>query len=292
VDLARSTPRLRFRRIRGYRTGPWLAVVSGSVLLGMVLLAIVGPMFARDPALQDLAARLEPPSFAGGESDWFLGTDHLGRDIFSRLVNGARISLIVASGSLALSALIGIVIGVVAGYYRGIVDDVVMRAVDAQLAIPYVLLAITLVALLHPSLGSVVIALLLYGWVIYARLVRAEVLSLREQEFIQATKSMGASDWRIITRHLLPNIVTPLIVISTLELANLIIIEAALGFLGLGIPPPTATWGGMVADGRTYLTTGVWWLSVIPGAAIMLTILAVNILGDWLRDRLDPRLVT
>jgi peptide/nickel transport system permease protein len=184
------------------------------------------------------------------------------------------------------------VIGIIAGFYRGIVDDVVMRAVDAQLAIPYVLLAITLVALLHPSLGSVVIALLLYGWVIYARLVRAEVLSLREQEFILATRSMGASDWRIIVSHLLPNITTPLIVISTLELANLIIIEAALGFLGLGIPPPTATWGGMVADGRTYLTTGVWWLSVIPGAAIMLTILSVNILGDWLRDRLDPRLVT
>jgi peptide/nickel transport system permease protein len=292
MDLAQSAPRLRFRRFRGYRTGRWLAIVSGAVLLGMVLLAIIGPIFAKDPASQDLAARLQPPAFAGGDAEYLLGTDHLGRDILSRLANGARISLIVASASLALSAVIGIVIGIIAGFYRGIVDDVVMRAVDAQLAIPYVLLAITLVALLHPSLGSVVIALLLYGWVIYARLVRAEVLSLREQEFILATRSMGASDWRIILSHLLPNITTPLIVISTLELANLVIIEAALGFLGLGIPPPTATWGGMVADGRTYLTTGVWWLSVIPGGAIMLTILAVNILGDWLRDRLDPRLVT
>lgn len=274
------------------RTGNRVAIACGLILGGMVLLAVLGPLFTADPTAQNLAQRLKPPAFAGGDLNNLLGTDHLGRDILSRLANGARISLIVASGSLALSAVVGIFVGLIAGFYRGAIDDFVMRVVDVQLAVPYVLLAITVVALLHPSFGSVVLVLLIYGWVIYARLVRGEVLGLREQEFILATRGMGASDRRIIVQHLLPNIVTPLIVISTLELANLIIIEAALGFLGLGIPPPTATWGGMIADGRNYLTTGVWWLSVVPGLAIMLTILAVNVLGDWLRDRLDPRLVT
>lgn len=292
MDIAvQRTPR-RWRRLVAYRTGNGVAIVSGLVLLGLVSLAIFGPLFAPDPAAQDLANRLQPPAFAGGDERYVFGTDHLGRDIFSRLANGARISLIVASASLALSAVLGTFVGLIAGYYRGTVDDVVMRVVDVQLAVPYVLLAITLVALIGPSFGSVVLVLLLYAWVIYARLVRAEVLALREQEFVLATRAMGASDARIILRHLLPNIVTLLIVISTLELANLIIIEAALGFLGLGIPPPTATWGGMLADGRSYLTTGIWWVSVIPGLAIMFTILAVNILGDWLRDRLDPRLMT
>jgi peptide/nickel transport system permease protein len=205
------------------------------------------------------------------------------------VVNGARISLIVSLASVSLAAIAGSIVGLVAGYYRGLVDDLVMRLVDVQLSIPYIMLAMSIVALVGTSLQNVILVLLIYGWVIYVRLVRGQTLSLREHEFVLASRSVGASDVRILARHILPNLISPLIVISTLELANMIVLEASLGFLGLGVPPPTATWGGMLADGREYLAAGVWWVAVVPGVAITATILSINMLGDWLRDRFDPR---
>jgi peptide/nickel transport system permease protein len=267
-----------------------IAVAAIVVLLGLVVMAIFGPLFVGDPVAQDLSERLTPPMwFEGGSSAHPLGTDNLGRDLLARVVYGARISLLVASAALALSAAVGTVLGLLAGHYRGLGDDAVMRVADTQLAIPYVLLAITLVSLIGPSTWTVVLAMLLYGWVIYARLVRGEVLSLRQEEFVLAAQVQGASDLRVMFRHLLPNLVTPLVIISSLELANLIIIESALGFLGLGIPPPTPTWGGMLASGASVLTTGHWWVAVVPGVAICITIMSINVIGDWLRDRLDPK---
>ena len=275
---------------RPYRRGNKAAIVAMAVLGLLLLVATVGPYLVSDPIAQSLSDRLTPPMwFEGGNAAYPLGTDALGRDLLSRVVHGARISLLVATIALAASAVVGIMVGLLAGYYRGLGDDIIMRLVDTQLAIPYVLLAMTLVAVLEPSTGSVFVALLLYGWVIFARLVRGEVLSLREEEFILASRALGASSPRILLGHLLPNLVTPIVIIATLELANLIIIESALGFLGLGIPPPTPTWGRMIAEGTTLLTTGVWWVSVVPGLAIIVTILSINVLGDWLRDRLDPR---
>lgn len=267
-----------------------IVVVAGSVLLAMVSVAAVGPLVVGDPNAQELSLRLKPPGSVGEDgATTLLGTDHLGRDVLSRLVNGARISLVVALASVGLAAVAGLVVGLAAGYYRGLGDDLVMRLVDIQLSIPYIMLAMSIVALVGTSLRNVILVLLLYGWVIYARLVRGQTLSLREREFVLASRTVGASDLRILTRHIMPNLLSPLIVISTLELANMIVLEAGLGFLGLGVPPPTATWGGMLADGREYLTAGVWWVAVFPGLAITSTILAINILGDWLRDRLDPR---
>jgi peptide/nickel transport system permease protein len=184
---------------------------------------------------------------------------------------------------------IGIALGLLSGYAGGPVDEVVMRVVDVELSIPSVLMALTVVTILGPRVTTVILVLVVYGWVVYARLTRGQVLSLRERDFVLALRGLGASSLRIAVRHVLPNAAIPLIVLSTLELPNLIIIEASLGYLGLGIPPPTPTWGSMISDGQKLLTTGIWWPTAVPGLAIALLILSVNILGDWLRDRLDPR---
>lgn len=263
------------------------ALVAAGILAGMVLMATLGPLLVGDPTAQELERRLRPPTSL---PDFPLGTDHLGRDVLSRTVNGGRISLLVAFASVGLASVVGLIAGLVSGYYRGILDDVLMRLVDIQLSIPFLMQAMTIVALVGPSLQLVVFVLLLHGWVIYARLVRGETLSLREREFVLASRCVGASSTRTMLRHIVPNLISPLIVLSTLELANMIIIEASLSFLGLGIPPPNSSWGGMLSDGRERLTVGVWWVALVPAAAITLTILSVNILGDWLRDWFDPRL--
>lgn len=267
-----------------------VVAVAGVILLFMLLVASIGPFLVSDPNVQELSSRRKPPGFVADDgSTLVFGSDQLGRDVLSRVVNGARISLVVAVASVGLAAVAGSMVGLIAGFYRGTVDDIVMRLVDVQLSIPYIMLAMSIVALVGTSLRNVILVLLIYGWVIYVRLVRGQTLSLREHEFVLASRSVGASDIRILLRHILPNLVSPLIVISTLEMANMIVLEASLGFLGLGVPPPTATWGGMLADGREYLTAGVWWVAVVPGVAITVTILSINLLGDWLRDQLDPR---
>ncbi len=267
------------------------AVFGLIMVLGVIIAAIFAPVLApHDPILQDVEKRLFPPiGQTGADPRYLLGTDHLGRDIVSRLIYGARISLVVSISAVAFSAVLGTVIGLFSGFYGGKVDNIFMRLADVQLAFPFILLAIAIIAVLGPNLPNIIIVMGVTGWVIYARVVRAEVLSLREQEFITSVKALGGSNGRIIFNHLLPNVIPPIIVIITLEMARMIIMEAALSFLGLGIQPPTPTWGGMLADGRVYLVTS-WWLATFPGLVIMLVVLGINLLGNWLRDMLDPRL--
>jgi peptide/nickel transport system permease protein len=267
------------------------AVFGLIMVLSVIISAIFAPVLSpHDPILQDVEKRLFPPiGQTGADPHYLLGTDHLGRDIVSRLIYGARISLVVSTSAVAFSAVLGTFIGLFSGFYGGKVDDIFMRLADVQLAFPFILLAIAIIAVLGPNLQNIIIVMGITGWVIYARVVRAEVLSLREKEFITSVKALGGSNGRIIFNHLLPNVIPPIIVIITLEMARMIIMEAALSFLGLGIQPPTPTWGGMLADGRVYLVTS-WWLATFPGLVIMLVVLGINLLGNWLRDILDPRL--
>jgi len=267
------------------------AVFGLIMVLGVVFSAILAPLISpHDPILQDVEKRLLPPlGQAGADPNYLLGTDQLGRDIVSRLIYGARISIVVSVSAVVFSAFLGTIIGLFSGFYGGKIDSVFMRLADVQLAFPFILLAIAIIAVLGPNLQNIIIVMGITGWVIYARVVRAEVLSLREKEYVMAVRALGGSDGRIIFNHLLPNVLPPIIVIITLEMARMIIMEAALSFLGLGIQPPTPTWGGMLADGRVYLVTS-WWLATFPGLVIMLVVLGINLLGNWLRDMLDPRL--
>lgn len=264
----------------------------GALIVGLVTVAaLAAPLLATtDPIDQDLTVVLKPPFWQqDGSLQHLLGTDHLGRDVYSRLVYGARISLTISVLAALLGALVGVAAGLVAGYLGGRVDAVIMRVVDLNLAFPLILLALAVVALLGASLRNLVIVMAITTWMIYARVVRGLSLTLREQEFVQAVRALGAHDARIIARHILPNVLAPVVVIWTLEVARVILMESALSFLGLGVPPPTPTWGRMLAEGRDYLTMAGW-ISIFPGLAIMVTVLGINFLGDGLRDLLDPRL--
>jgi peptide/nickel transport system permease protein len=267
------------------------AVFGLTVLVVMAGAALLAPQIAPwDPARQMLVKRLRPPAWeARGLREHPLGTDHLGRDILSRIVYGGRISLGVGLSAVTLSALIGVTLGLLAGFHGGRADALIMRVADVFLAIPYILLAMGVVFALGPSLLNVILVMAVTRWVQFARIVRADVLSIREREFVSGARARGNRSLRLLLRHVLPNALTPIIVVATLELAFMIIYESALSFLGLGVQPPTPTWGWMLADGRNYIATA-WWLATFPGLAIMLTVLAVNLLGDWLRDTLDPRL--
>jgi peptide/nickel transport system permease protein len=267
------------------------AVFGLTVLLCMGGAAVLAPQIAPwDPARQMLMKRLRPPMWeARGLREHPLGTDHLGRDILSRILYGGRISLGVGLSAVSLSCLIGVTLGLLAGFHGGRTDAFIMRVVDVFLAIPYILLAMGVVFALGPSLLNVILVMAVTRWVQFARIVRADVLSLREREFVSGARARGSRSLRLLLRHVLPNALTPIIVVATLELAFMIIYESALSFLGLGVQPPTPTWGWMLSDGRNYVATA-WWLATFPGLAIMLTVLAVNLLGDWLRDTLDPRL--
>ena len=267
------------------------AVFGIAVLLLMGGAALAAPQIAPwDPGRQMLVKRLRPPMWQErGLREHPLGTDHLGRDILSRILYGGRISLGVGLSAVTLSGLIGVTLGLLAGFHGGRTDAFIMRVVDVFLAIPYILLAMGVVFALGPSLLNVILVMAVTRWVQFARIVRADVLSIREREFVSGARARGNRSVRLLLRHVLPNALTPIIVVATLELAFMIIYESALSFLGLGVQPPTPTWGWMLADGRNYVATA-WWLATFPGLAIMLTVLAVNLLGDWLRDTLDPRL--
>jgi len=267
------------------------AVFGLTVLLCMGGAAVLAPQIAPwDPARQMLMKRLRPPMWeARGLREHPLGTDHLGRDILSRILYGGRISLGVGLSAVSISCLIGVTLGLLAGFHGGRTDAFIMRVVDVFLAIPYILLAMGVVFALGPSLLNVILVMAVTRWVQFARIVRADVLSIREREFVSGARARGSRSLRLLLRHVLPNALTPIIVVATLELAFMIIYESALSFLGLGVQPPTPTWGWMLSDGRNYVATA-WWLATFPGLAIMLTVLAVNLLGDWLRDTLDPRL--
>jgi len=220
-----------------------------------------------------------------------LGADELGRDILARIVYGSRVTLMIAAAAVVLGGVVGTLLGIVAGYYRGMVDRILMRIVDVQLALPLMLLALLVIAALGPSTLNLILVLALTSWLRYARIIRGQVLALREREFVLSAHAIGASTWRIMRKHLLPNVLTSALVVATLELARVIIMDAALSFLGLGVQPPNPSWGRMLADGRVYISTA-WWIVTFPGLAILLTVLSVNLLGDWLRDYFDPKLRT
>jgi peptide/nickel transport system permease protein len=262
-----------------------LATTGAALVTIFIILAIFAPWVApQDPAHIDLPARLSPPSAA----HW-CGTDELGRDILSRLIYGSRISMLVGSSVVALSLSLGLIIGSLAGYYGGRLDRFINIVVmNAFLSFPGILLAIAFVAFRGPGIFNLVLALSLGGWVGYARLVRAQVLAAREKEYVEAARALGASDLRIITRHILPNIIQPVIVQAAIGMAGAILAEATMSFLGLGVPPPTASWGTMLNDGRAHLFDSPH-LVLFPAAAVMLAVLSFNFIGDALRDYLDPR---
>lgn len=266
------------------------AMVGGLILLMVIGAALAAPYVApHDPARQSLIRRFTPPLWVeGGRASYPLGTDQVGRDILSRIIYGARISLIVGISAVAVSLVVGVTLGLLSGFFRGRVDALIMTVVDVTLSFPQLLLALAFVAALGPSLLTIVVVLGLTGWERYTRVVRAEVLALREKDFVEAARAMGASPTRLVLRHLLPNTFSSIIVMSTLQVAQAILQEAALSFLGVGTGSAHPTWGQMIALGRDFVSVA-WWLATFPGLAILLTVLAINLVGDRLRDALDPR---
>ena len=268
------------------------AAVVGLIVLGCVVaLAIFADwMSPHNPNEQVLEQRLMPPAWLeGGSRQHLLGTDHLGRDILSRVIFGSRISLIVGILAVIISGLLGVGAGLMAGFYGRRLDVTIMRFVDIQLAFPFILLALAVIGVLGPGLRNVILVLGVAGWMVYARVVRAQVLSVREREFVEAARAVGASDLRIIRRHVLPNTLAPVIIVGTFAVATCIITEASLTFFGLGVEATIPTWGSMLSDGRAYMGTA-WWLTTFPGLAMMLTVLSINLIGDWLREYIDPRM--
>jgi peptide/nickel transport system permease protein len=267
-------------------------VIPVSILMiVLVIPAIFADLIApHDPIQTNIRARLLPPFWAGGgSSDHLLGTDRLGRDILSRMIFGARISASVSLSALAIGGTLGTALGLTAGYFGGWVDHLIMRIVDMMLSMPLILLALVMVVLFEPGITTTILVVALLLWARYARQIRAEVLTIKETDYVARARVAGASNLRIIFRHIFPNVANTLIVLATLQVGTVILLEASLSFLGAGIPPPDPAWGLMVAEGRDFIATS-WWLSMIPGMGILLTVMSMNILGDWLRDHLDPKL--
>jgi peptide/nickel transport system permease protein len=282
----RPRPRRRaFARVTG------VAWAAGALLLLIVVSAIAAPLLApHSPYEQELLARLSPPAWlSGGSWERPLGADDLGRDVLSRMLYGSRVSLVVGLSAALIGSLVGTTLGLLAGYAGGILGEVIMLLADAQLALPFLVLAIGLIAVVGPSLGILIVLAGVSGWTAYARVTRGLVLGLLEQEFVLAARALGASTSRLLLRHICPNLISTVAVLATLQLASVILLESTLSFLGLGVQPPEPSWGSMLGAGREYLSTA-WWISVFPGLALMATILAVSLGGDWLRDVLDPNL--
>ncbi len=280
------------RKRRQIRWRRMLLLVPAILILGAFLIAgIFAPLLTPyDPREIVLLDRLQPPAWdTAGSWDHVLGTDQLGRDILARIFYGARVSLIVVAVTVPASAGLGTLVGLLAGWRLGLTDKLLMRFVDLQLALPAILFAILIASVFGASLRNVIIVIVVWSWAGYARLTRGDVLSLREQEFVVAARSMGASDTRILLRHLLPNLLNMIVILATLEVAGVILIEAALSFLGIGVAAGTPSWGAMISEGRNFMKLA-WWLIWMPGIAIFLVSLTGNLMGDWLRDALDPRL--
>lgn len=269
---------------------------AGFVGMILVFLAVGSALFAPwivsfDPSKASLTSRLDPPSWADptGESTFFLGADQLGRDLFSRIIYGARISLMVGFFGVLISLVIGTIMGLISGFFGKWLDDLIMRIADIQLAFPFILFAIVIMSVLGTGVWKIIIILGITYWVGFARLIRGQVISLKEQEFVHAAKAIGGTNFTIIRKHILPNVMSSILVLGTMYIAEFILLEASLTFLGLGVDPTIPSWGGMLADSRNYITSA-WWTSVFPGIAIMLTVLGFNLLGDWLRDKYDPNM--
>jgi peptide/nickel transport system permease protein len=275
----------RARRVRR------LTAAGIAFVLALGGVAAAAPWLApQDPTRQSLRARLVAPTLEAADGRaHLLGTDHLGRDVLSRMIFGSRVSLMVGFAAVLVGGLIGSALGLLAGFSGGWTDTVIMTVADAQLAFPFILLAIGIIAVLGPSFTTLIVVIGLSGWVSYARILRSQVLGLRSREFVEAVHALGGSVLRIMWKHVLPNVLSSLVVIATLELARAIVLEATLSFLGLGIQPPTPSWGGMVQEGREYLDSA-WWISTFPGILLMATSIVVSRTGDWLRDLLDPTL--
>jgi peptide/nickel transport system permease protein len=282
VAGAEDTPRVDLSRL------PWVAFV---IIAIMLVVAVGAPLIApHSPTEQSLPDKLTPPAWQeGGSSKYLLGTDLLGRDVLSRLVYGARVSMTVALAALLAGGGVGLMLGILSGYAGGRVDAVIMRVVDATLTFPTILIALLLTVSLGQGLRTIVIAVTVIIWARFARIVRGEVLAVKQRDFVALARVHGCSHLRIMAVHIVPNVMNTFMVLLTLHIGFVIIVEASLSFLGAGIAPPTPSWGQMVADGRSHIA-GAWWLSVVPGVAILLVVLAFNLFGDWLRDWLDPRL--
>jgi peptide/nickel transport system permease protein len=283
--VAKSNERSRARR------RPWMQtkfVVGAAIVCILTVVGVLSPWLAPyDPGKQTLEAALKAPQWFGGAN--FLGTDSLGRDILSRIIYGARVSLLVAFAVVLISGVVGVMLGAISGYFGGKIDFAIQKLVEVIWAFPALLLAITILAFLGQGLFNLILALVAQRWIQYCRVVRGQALSLRGRDFVAATRALGASDPRIIRRHILPNLIQISLVIGTFSMASAIISEASLSFLGLGVPPEIPTWGTMLADSRSYISTA-WWLALFPGLCIFLTVLGINLLGDAIRDLLDPRL--
>jgi peptide/nickel transport system permease protein len=277
---------LALRELRRYPLVP-AAILTFFLLIPALFAAQVAPY---DPLKGALSKRLKPPVWMeGGSLDHPLGTDKLGRDILSRMIHGARVSLVVSLVAILVGGAIGTALGLISGYFGRWIDSLIMRLVDISLSLPTILLALVLVTAVGPSFGTVITVLVVLLWARYARLVRAEALAIKEHDFIARARVAGASHTRIMARYILPNVVNSLVVLATLQVGYVILLESALSFLGAGLPRPIPAWGLMIADGRELIVTA-WWVSMFPGLAIMLTVLSLNLLGDWLRDHLDPKL--
>jgi peptide/nickel transport system permease protein len=288
----RLSPPLWRRAIDSLIRAKW-PLLAIFILLSLVFISIFAEQLApADPNRQNLIRRLQPPltRYEDGGMEYWLGSDGLGRDVLSRLLYGARVSILVGLMAVILGGLMGSTLGVIAGYTGGRTDDIIMRLADVQLAFPFILLAIMVLVVLGAGVLNLVLVLGIGQWVTYARIARGETISQKQKDFVDSARSIGVGHQRLVVRTILPNILAPLIVIASFNVASVILAEASLSFLGLGVPPDIPTWGGMLAESRDQLLGGFWWLAVFPGVAIMLTVLSLNILGDWLRDFLDPRL--
>jgi peptide/nickel transport system permease protein len=291
VRLPTSPPSPRFAALRALRLGE-LPVIPLGILAVIALVAIFANQLApHNPEIGSLTARFKPPFWvAGGSTEYLLGTDQLGRDVLSRLIFGARVSMVVGFTAVMFAGVVGTALGIISGYLGGWVDQVIMRLTDTWLALPALTFAIFLAAIVGPSMWNIVIILGLVYWTRYARVIRGEVLSLKEREFVRLAIVAGCSKLTIMRRHILPNVINSAVVLGTLMLGVVIITEATLSFLGVGVPPPEPAWGLMLSDGKQGLMVGYWWLTVFPGGCIMLMVLSANLLGDWFRVKFDPQL--
>ena len=280
-------PSLISKTFAGFRRWPY---IPAFILIVLVFAAIAAPLISPyDPVKGDLRARSKPPLGFGGTTEHLFGTDNQGRDIFSRIIHGARVSISFAAITMLLSVALGAVIGAVSGYFGGHIDETLMRLVDLQNALPFILAALVMVGVFGASFTTLLIIIAIFSWGTTARQIRGEILQLKQMDYVALARVAGASSPRIIFQHLLPGVTNTLIVVATLGTGQIILTEATLSFLGVGIPPPKPAWGSMVAFGRNYIDSA-WWIAVIPGVAIALVVVSLNFLGDWLRDYFDPRL--